>query len=62
MKYLVIPIDCKKLGSPHWLASQEKLGKKLEMWKARFLSMGGRVTLINSSLSNVLLYICFISI
>jgi hypothetical protein len=34
----------------------EKMGKKLAGWQGRFLSLGGRLTLLNSCLSNVLLY------
>lgn len=40
MKYLVVPIDSKNLCSSRWLLVEEKLGKKLEIWKAKFLSMG----------------------
>jgi hypothetical protein len=56
MKYLGIPIDCKKLSNMKWAFTEEKMNKKLGMWKSRFLSIGGRVTLINSSLSNLPLY------
>jgi hypothetical protein len=34
MKYLGIHIACNKLGSAHRLSTEEKLGKKLEMWKS----------------------------
>jgi hypothetical protein len=33
-----------------------KMDKRLAGWKGRFLSLGGRLTLLNSSLSNVPLY------
>jgi hypothetical protein len=32
------------------------MDKRLAGWKGRFLSLGGRLTLLNSSLSNVPLY------
>jgi hypothetical protein len=56
MKYLGIPIDCKKLSNTKLAFTKEKMNKKLGMWKSRFLSIGGRVTLINSSLSNLPMY------
>jgi hypothetical protein len=33
------------------------MGKKLFPWKGKMLVMGGRITLINSSLTSVVLYI-----
>jgi hypothetical protein len=41
MKYLGIPIDCKKLSNTKWALTDEKMNKKLGMWKSRFLSIGG---------------------
>jgi hypothetical protein len=53
MKYLGVPIDNKQksLGS-----HGGEIGKRLAGWQGRFLSLGGRLTLLNSCLSNVPLY------
>lgn len=34
----------------------DKFEKKLSSWKKQYLSMGGRITLINCCLSNLLVY------
>jgi hypothetical protein len=56
MKYLGVPIDDKKLCKSLWLPTVEKVEKKLGAWQGKFLSLGGRLVLINSSLTNVPLY------
>jgi hypothetical protein len=35
---------------------RETRKKKVETWKGKFLSLGGRIMLLNSNLSNVPLY------
>jgi hypothetical protein len=54
--YLGVPIDHKTLSISQWAKSEEKFEKKLGVWQGRYLSLGGRLTLINSSLSNIPLY------
>jgi hypothetical protein len=56
MKYLGVPIDDKKLCKSLWLPTVEKVEKKMGAWQGKFLSLGGRLVLINSSLTNVPLY------
>jgi hypothetical protein len=56
MKYLGVPIDKKKINKNLWIPMIEKLEKRLAGWQGRFLSLGGRLTLLNSCLSNVPLY------
>jgi hypothetical protein len=56
MKYLGVPIDNKKLCKSLWDPILEKIESKLSSWQGRFLSLGGRLVLINSSLTNVPLY------
>jgi hypothetical protein len=56
MKYLGVPIDKKKINKNLWCPMIEKLEKRLAGWQGRFLSLGGRLTLLNSCLSNVPLY------
>jgi hypothetical protein len=54
--YLGVPIDHKTLSKTQWANTEEKFEKKLGVWQGRYLSLGGRLTLINSSLSNIPLY------
>ncbi|RVW82606.1 putative ribonuclease H protein [Vitis vinifera] len=54
--YLGLP-----LGAPHnscrvWDVVKERFKRKLATWKIQYLSKGGRLTLINSTLSNLLIY------
>jgi hypothetical protein len=56
MKYLGVPIDNKKLCKSLWDPIVGKIENKLGSWQGRFLSLGGRLVLINSSLTNVPLY------
>ncbi|GKV49874.1 hypothetical protein SLEP1_g56597 [Rubroshorea leprosula] len=52
-KYLGIPIggNCRSLG--FWKPLVDLFSKKLSTWKASYLSLGGRLTLINSVLSSL---------
>jgi hypothetical protein len=56
MKYLRVPIDNKKLNKCLWAPTKEKVEKKHGLWKGRFLSLVGRLTHMNSVLTNVPLY------
>jgi hypothetical protein len=56
MSYLGVPIDHKTLSISQWAKTEEKFEKKLRVWQGRYLSLGGRLTLINSSLSNIPFY------
>jgi hypothetical protein len=56
MKYLGVPIDNKKINKSLWVPMIEKLEKRLVGWQGRSLSLGGRLTLLNSCISNVPLY------
>ena len=56
MKYLGMP-----LGTPYKIASMwnpilERMEKKLSGWKRLYLSKGGRLTLVKSTLSNLPMY------
>jgi len=57
MKYLGFPISDKKLGPAHFSELVGKMRKKLQPWKGKNLSSGGRLTLTNSSLSNMPTYV-----
>jgi hypothetical protein len=56
MKYLGVPIDIKKMCKSLWSPIVEKIESKLGSWQGRFLSLGDRLVLINSSLTNVPMY------
>ena len=45
-----------KLCKSLWLPTVEKVENKMGAWQGKFLSLGGRLVLINSSLTNVPLY------
>jgi hypothetical protein len=56
MKYLSVPINKKILKNLDWDPTEGKMRNKLGPWQGKILMMGGRVTLINSSLTSVPLY------
>ena len=51
LKYLGIPIHYKKLQNSDRRNIEERVEKRLASWKGKLLSIGGRLTLINSVLS-----------
>jgi hypothetical protein len=54
--YLGIPIHYRRLTIAELKAVEERLQKCLSSWKGKLLSLGGRLVLINSVLSNMVLY------
>ena len=56
IRYLGIPIHYRKLSNSDWLKIQERFEKHLSSWKGKHLSTGGRLTLINSVLSRLPMY------
>ncbi|WMV18940.1 hypothetical protein MTR67_012325 [Solanum verrucosum] len=48
--YLEMPLGAKSMSKEIWNNVIEKCEKKLARWKGQYLSLGGRVTLINSVL------------
>ncbi|GKV32054.1 hypothetical protein SLEP1_g40687 [Rubroshorea leprosula] len=52
-KYLGIPIGGSSRRKAFWKPLVELFSKKLSTWKGRYLSFGGRITLINSVLSSL---------
>ncbi|GLU01659.1 hypothetical protein SLE2022_189580 [Rubroshorea leprosula] len=52
-KYLGIPIGGSSRKKAFWRPLVELFAKKLSAWKGRYLSLGGRITLINSVLSSL---------
>ena len=59
MRYLGIPTHYRKLSNSNWLKVQERFEKCLSSWKGKNLSTGGRLTLINSVLSSLAMYMMF---
>ena len=56
MKYLGLPLGAKFKDKSIWNPILEKMERRLEGWKRLYLSEGGRVTLIKSTLSNLPTY------
>ena len=54
--YLGIPIHYRKLSNAEWKHVEERLQARLASWKGKLLSLGGRLVLINSVLTNMVLY------
>ncbi len=55
-RYLGISIHYRKLRNAEWREVVERFLKKLSSWKGKLLSLGGRLTLINSVLSSLPMY------
>ena len=56
IKYLGIPVHYRRLTIVEWKHVEEHLEKRLSSWKGKLLSVGGRLVLINSVLTNMVLY------
>jgi hypothetical protein len=56
IKYLGVPVTSSNLHVIVWLPVDEKLVKRLDGWKGSALSFGGKLILINSSLSSIPTY------
>ena len=55
-KYLGIPMHHRRLSNKDWGCIEEKFQKKLSSWKGKLLSYGGRLVLVNSVLSSLVLF------
>jgi len=56
VKYLDLPLGASYKSTRMWDGVIEKIEKRLASWKRLYLSKGGRVTLIKSTLSNLPTY------
>lgn len=62
IQYLGMPISVNSKSKVVWNPIVEKFVSKLSRWKSQHLSLGGRITLIKSTLSNLpMYYICLSS-
>ena len=51
--YLDIPLYHKRNSNKDWKVIEDRFERRLSTWKSKLLSYGGRLTLINSVLSNL---------
>lgn len=56
IKYLGVPVSGSKLHVGDWTSLVEKVSKRLDGWKGGSLSLGGRLTLLNSCLTGIPIY------
>ncbi|RVW74273.1 Transposon TX1 uncharacterized 149 kDa protein [Vitis vinifera] len=54
--YLGLPLGAPNRASSVWDGVEEKMRRKLALWKRHFLSKGGRITLIKSTLASIPLF------
>ena len=55
--YLGLPLGSKHRASYVWDGVEERLRKRLALWKKQYISKGGRLTLIKNTLSNIPTYL-----
>jgi hypothetical protein len=52
-RYLGIPMHHRKLMNKDWKHVEERFQKRLNCWRSKMLSVGGRLVLLNSVLSSL---------
>ena len=55
--YLGIPLGANHKSVAVWYGVEERFRKQLALWKRQFISKGGRITLIRSTLSSMPIYL-----
>lgn len=55
-RYLGIPMHYRKLSNSDWKTIEIKFEKKLSSWKGKLMSVGGRLVLINSVLTSLVMF------
>ena len=55
--YLGFPLGVQHKFMAIWDRVEERFRKRFTMWKRKFIFKGGRITLIRSTLSNMLIYL-----
>ena len=56
--YLGLPLGAAFKSSRVWDVVEERFQKRLALWKRQYLSKGGRLTLVKSTLSSLPIYLC----
>lgn len=56
IKYLGLPLSNKRLQKQQYMELIQKIENKLTSWKAAMLSIGGRITLVNATLTAMPMY------
>ncbi len=56
VKYVGIPMHYRKLNNKDWEVIEQRIEEKLCSWKEKHLSVGGRLVLINSVLSSLVMF------
>jgi hypothetical protein len=56
LKYLCLPLGASFKLKSMWVELEELMARRLAPWKGLYLSKGGRVTLIKSTISNMPTY------
>ena len=55
--YLGLPLGASHKSVKVWDGVEERMRKKLALWKGQFISKGGRITLIRSTLASMPTYL-----
>ena len=55
-RYLGLPMHYRKLNNKDWKVIEERIEKRSASWKGKMLFLGGRLVLINSVLSSILMF------
>jgi len=58
-RYFGIPMHHRQLLNAEWGKVEERFEKKLSCWKAKYLSYGGRLVLLNSVLNSLPMFMMF---
>ena len=54
--YLGLPLGAHHKAPSMWDGMEERMRRKLALWKRQYISKGGRITLIKSTLANMTIY------
>lgn len=56
LKYLGLPVSDTRVSNKMWKIMTEKIEKRCACWQGRLLNIAGRVTLVQSCLTNIPIY------
>jgi hypothetical protein len=55
-RYLGLPMHYRKLSVADWKITENEFEKKLSSWKGKYMFVGGRLVLINSTLTSLAMF------